>query len=219
QLRISREGLEPGVYHDKLVIDGGSAGSKEIPIQMQVAAVQQEIPIQPGDEWRYFKGQKEPPKAWNQLDFDDSDWLAGPSGIGYSNDIQYATTLNDMPHNYISFYARRTFQIVDPSSYANLTLGMVYDDGFVAYINGVEVVRSPSMGSPAVPSTFKTKAAKAHDEGLPETLFAIPLEGDLLKSGDNVLAIQVHNDYIGSGDCGMVPRLLAGRMVEKPANP
>ncbi len=219
RIQVNRDGLKPGDYRDKLMIDGGSAGRKEVPIGMEVPAVRQEALIRPGDEWRYFKGVQEPPKDWAQPDFDDTEWLKGSTGIGYSNDMPYATKLNDMPGNYVSFYTRCFFRIEDPSLYPSLTLGMVYDDGFVAYLNGVEIVRSPGMGSPAVPLNHKTTTAKEHDEEAPETLFMIPVKSGLLKQGTNVLAIQVHNSYIASGDCGMVPRLLAGRIIKDRTSP
>ena len=51
--------------------------------------------IRVGDTWRYFKGTEEPPATWNMLAFDDSGWLSGPTGIGYS-DGDDATILDDM---------------------------------------------------------------------------------------------------------------------------
>ncbi|MHC4295806.1 MAG: hypothetical protein ACYS7Y_00750, partial [Planctomycetota bacterium] len=49
--------------------------------------------ISVGDTWRYFKGTVEPPANWNDLGFDDSSWLLGPTGIGYSSDVSYPTVL------------------------------------------------------------------------------------------------------------------------------
>ncbi|MHC4302647.1 MAG: InlB B-repeat-containing protein, partial [Planctomycetota bacterium] len=51
------------------------------------------LPISAGDTWRYFKGTVEPPANWNDLGFDDSSWLLGPTGIGYSSDVSYPTVL------------------------------------------------------------------------------------------------------------------------------
>jgi len=42
--------------------------------------------IAEGDQWRYFKGNVEPPSNWNDLSFDDSEapgWLDGATPIGY----------------------------------------------------------------------------------------------------------------------------------------
>ena len=38
-----------------------------------------------GEEWLYFKGEEGIPEKWQFVDFDDSDWFVGKSGIGYGN--------------------------------------------------------------------------------------------------------------------------------------
>jgi len=48
------------------------------------------IVIKEGDEWHYFKGKYEPPDKWYYRDFDDSDWLKGPSGL----DMALVTTIH-----------------------------------------------------------------------------------------------------------------------------
>ena len=35
-----------------------------------------------GDEWVYRLGTSEPPSDWNTVEFDESGWLKGPTGIG-----------------------------------------------------------------------------------------------------------------------------------------
>jgi len=86
---------------------------------------------------------------------------------------------------------------------------MIYDDGFVAFINGREVVRSPGFGSPAVPLTHTLRSGSKHDDEEPETVFPLALPTGLLRAGENVLAIEVHNEYKKSSDACMIPRLVA----------
>ena len=43
----------------------------------------------------------------------------------------------------------------------------------------------------------------------PAESFPIPLRPDLLRKGTNVLAVEVHNVYIKSSDCALIPRLTA----------
>jgi len=59
------------------------------------------LPIVEGDVWTYFKGTVEPPPDWNTINFDDSSWDSGPTGIGYG-DGDDATVLSDMKGNYMS---------------------------------------------------------------------------------------------------------------------
>lgn len=56
--------------------------------------------------WNYLEGQTEIPINWNTIDFDDSDWSSGPSGIGYGIDDN-TTIIGTV----ISLYLRKIFQI------------------------------------------------------------------------------------------------------------
>ena len=38
-----------------------------------------------GDEWNYFLGTSNPPSDWLYPEFNDSEWLSGPSGFGYGD--------------------------------------------------------------------------------------------------------------------------------------
>jgi hypothetical protein len=168
-----------------------------------VAAAEEEI-IKPGDSWRYFKGTSAPAGNWRSLAFDDQKWLQGPGGIGYSSDIQYGSNLPDMANGYLSVFMRRKFTIADPAAVSSLKLGAIYDDGFVAYVNGVEIARSQNMVDPV---GFDTAARSAHDEQAPEEFFTYVKPG-MLQAGENVLAIEFHNTDLSSSDAGMIPRLI-----------
>ncbi|MFT5105640.1 MAG: hypothetical protein ACI9UA_001261, partial [Pseudoalteromonas tetraodonis] len=109
-------------------------------------AVANETPlINLGEDWSYLKGTAEPLASWKDPEFDSSLWDIGPSGFGYdrNGDNPQATDLNDMEDNYVSFYIRKEFT-VDPSGYDSIALSVDYDDGYVAYLNGVEINRSAS---------------------------------------------------------------------------
>ncbi len=41
--------------------------------------------IMPGDKWKFLKGIKDAPENWQDINFDDSGWFEGSSGIGYGN--------------------------------------------------------------------------------------------------------------------------------------
>ncbi|MDR4497433.1 MAG: hypothetical protein MRK02_05850 [Candidatus Scalindua sp.] len=125
-----------------------------------------------GDMWSYFKGTEDPPSTWNDIVFDDSNWLTGVSGFGFG-DSSYNTHLDDMQGNYKSLYVRKLFKIDNPSLIKMVILRVVCDGSFRAYINGVEVARS------------KTKLT----EQLDITGFAHEI-----RFGDNVLSVQVLTD-------------------------
>ena len=168
----------------------------------------QEEWVSVGDACRYFKGTTASSEHWDELGFDDSGWLQGTTGIGYSDDITYATALSDMRDNYVSFYTRIDFQVKNPDDVSSLELRIRYDDGFIAYINGREIARSANMRGASY--GHNRVVDDSHDEEQAEDVFSFTTLGTgLLRAGDNVLAIQVHNTTEASSDAGLVPRLIA----------
>ncbi len=168
-----------------------------------------------GATWKYFKGTQEPTPdtdgapttAWARADFNDDEWLVGPTGIGYG-DNDDATVLSDMRGNYHSVYLRRAFSVDDASDFENLILEIAYDDGFVAYLNGAEIARSASMEGTGTPPAFDQVSADNHEvtEGL--EYYNLSRFAALLQPGENVLAIEVHNRSLTSSDLSVLPRLL-----------
>ncbi|MFW6154488.1 MAG: Ig-like domain-containing protein [Planctomycetota bacterium] len=206
---VDRAGLEAGSYTGTITVNGGDAGSSQIAVTLEVPQTADRTLIEVGDTWHYRKGDTAPAAEWAEAGFDDSVWAEGLSGIGYSTDVDYATTLDDMRGNYTSFFARRTFNVDDPAAVMNLAMDIAYDDAFVAYLNGVEVARSASMGGQVgEPVAYDALSAGMHEELDPAESFAIAADG-LLTAGENVLAIQVVNVDLNSSDILMAPRLQA----------
>ncbi len=145
--------------------------------------------------WRYFKGTETPPSAWRTLEFDANaeGWLRGaqPMGRGVPG---LATNLSDMQQNnnqagYVSVFMRHEFEVADPSAFSNLILRTVYDDGFVAYLNGKEVARA---NVETLRPAHHVRATEYVDYPLWEE-FELDPSGEHLQAGTNVLAIQLHN--------------------------
>jgi CotH kinase protein/Lamin Tail Domain/Chitobiase/beta-hexosaminidase C-terminal domain/Secretion system C-terminal sorting domain/Divergent InlB B-repeat domain len=154
-----------------------------------------------GNIWRYTVFDYEPPANWNELTYDDTDWLAGSSGFGYGDGDD--TTFIDQT---ISAYIRKIFNITDLDNIMGAVLHVDYDDAFVAYLNGVEIARA-NIGEPGIPPAFDQTAADNHEAeiyqgGFPEIH---EVNSDFLQAGDNVLAIQVHNISATSSDLTMIP--------------
>jgi len=157
--------------------------------------------ISRGDVWKYFKGVVQPSSNWADITFDDSSWFSGATGIGYG-DGDDATILSDMQYNYLTIYARKMFNIDDVSLIEGLDFNIAYDDGFVAYLNGVEVAReSMPSGTPS----FDT-ASTGHEVGIP-SFYNLTSQVNNLVDGVNVLAVEVHNSDLGSSDLSFIPEL------------
>ncbi|MHC4556754.1 MAG: right-handed parallel beta-helix repeat-containing protein [Planctomycetota bacterium] len=156
------------------------------------------------ENWKFFRGSEppsDPPYAWKEADFNDLHWETGASGFGYGDDDD-ATTLDDMQGNYVAVYIRKEFSVSSLSADEIVELVVDYDDGFIAYLNGQEIERE-SM--PEGPATYQTTAS-SHEAGTPE-IFVLGTAGELLKEGDNLLAIEGHNISENSSDFSLIPAL------------
>lgn len=195
------EGITQNASHSITISDA------DVPDQQTISV------IGVGANWRYFKGYSHPGTGWNDVQFfEDSAWLEGPTGIGYG-DRDDATILSDMRYNYRTVYARKAFQLADPTWVTNMNLVMDYDDGFIAYINGEEVARAGISGIPHYDTT-----ASSHEAGSPVT-FDLSEHIGLLQWGTNVLAIEIHNRSISSSDLTMIPELVVSHADSNRNNP
>ena len=149
-----------------------------------------------------------PTLGWTLEDFDASEWEVAPSGFGYGDRLDLiGTVLDDMEDSYVAVYLRHTFEIDDLAAISSMAFNMDYDDGFVAYINGVEVARRNVEGTPPA---FNTLAGTNHESTGQFEAIAL-LDVDSLEEGENILAIQMHNTTHSSSDLHL--------RIEAVANP
>lgn len=164
----------------------------------------------PGDSWHYLKGTSEPPPTWKARVFDDSSWQLGPSGFGYG-ESENATVLSDMQGQYLTVYARHAFTIDHPEDVKTLLFGIDYDDGFVAYLNGTEILKQNVAGDPPA---FDTPALEHHGSSTgdgtrqPAERYDISALTPLLVAGRNIIAVEGHNSRVESTGFSLVPSLI-----------
>jgi hypothetical protein len=166
--------------------------------------------IRPGQIWQYLKGFNEPSEpmgAWRLPGFDDGRWeesISGFSTTAYNPEPGY---LWDYGSGYRTLYFRKTFQVREPESLAELVLRLDYDDAFVAYINGQEVVRRGVPGPSNEPVPVNAFSTNLHLRGPTEE---INLSGalPLLHSGENLLAVQLLGSGTNDYAVAFVPELL-----------
>jgi len=188
-----------------------------MPLTEESVQFEDRLVVDIGPGWTYFKGLQEPSPGpsseptltWTEEGFDDSSWLPGATGIGYGDDDD-ATVLEDMRGAYSSVYLRRRFTLSGPEELEGLLLGVSYDDGFIAYLNGVEVARSRTMENTGKPPVYDALAPGGHEASIGEELISLAPFAGAFHFGpeSNVLAIQVHNSTLSSSDLSMQPRLL-----------
>ncbi len=108
-------------------------------------------------------------------------------------------------------YLRVPFSVADPAALNSLTLRMMYDDGFVAYLNGEEVARRNAPSAPQWNSA--ATAAQSSDRALNSEEINISDHLQTLKAGENVLAIQGLNHGIDDGGFLIVPEMVEYRIL------
>ena len=174
-----------------------------------------ETVVMAGDSWFYTAGSASVPAGWKDPGFNTDGWNSGPGGIGYE-DGDDATIIAST----ISLYMRRDFEILDTSIILQAILHADYDDGFVAYLNGVEIARS-NIGQEGVPPAWDETALDNHEAlmyggGNPED-YLVPADvlGALLKNGTNTLAVEVHNRSETSSDLSAIFFFSVGLTVEE----
>ena len=162
--------------------------------------------INEGDSFRYEIPNENTDLNWMSTDFDDDEWSIGNSGFGYADgdDNTYIAA------GTLAVFLRKSFTIEDVSEINSLVLDVDYDDGFVAYINGIEIARANINGTPPLHNTTTQidHEAQMYSGGNPDR-FLIENYENILINGENIFSIQVHNISNNSSDMTIIPFLSA----------
>ena len=144
-------------------------------------------------------------------------WIPGTIGVGYeaspNSGTSYATLLglelrSRMQNRSTTAYIRIPFSADRKAleSARALFLELKYDDGFVAYLNGVRVASSNAPGQLTASSAASSN--NSDTRALEFEQFDLSSFIPLLNEGANMLAIHGLNDGAGSSDFLILPRLV-----------
>lgn len=133
--------------------------------------------------------------SWFLPSFDDGLWKTGPQpfGFGYPT-LAFGTDLTtEMKERTPGLFLRNKFQVTaaDAAGGEQLKLVISYNDGFIAFLNGVEVARR-NMGNPGM-FVYRDQIAFNHRAAASEETISLGPARDFLVAGENILSIQVHN--------------------------
>ncbi len=160
---------------------GGGNGSAVIPM---------------GSAWKYLDNGSNQGSAWRALGFDDSSWKSGAGQLGYGDGDE--TTVVSYGGNssskYITTYFRKNFNVSDASSVSALGLKLIRDDGVVVYLNGTEIFRNNMPTGTISSSTLASTGVEDDD------ILSSSISKSLLVSGNNVLAVEIHQADAASSD-------------------
>ncbi len=105
-----------------------------------------------------------------------------------------------------SCYLRYPFN--NPGGLTSLALPIRYDDGFVAYLNGTEVVRRNAPTGTPIHTSIAASDRPATLANTPEWIDLTPFLGNLVAGAGNILAIHGLNQAASNGDFLIKPELV-----------
>ncbi|MEZ6120758.1 MAG: CotH kinase family protein [Pirellulaceae bacterium] len=114
---------------------------------------------------------------------------AAPADVSHLLDMDTAEQLRIDMQQQSSALLRIPFSVAVQDPFDRLKLNVQFPDGFVAYLNGTEVARAGVSGTPGFDSL--ATQVRSGSEQLQATTWDISERRDLLRTGDNVLALQV----------------------------
>lgn len=155
-----------------------------------------------GGLWRYYSKNNysaAPPDVaslnWTADTYNDAtDWT---NTANNTNAFGYNETGVNSPAqtNRRTYYLRRDINITNPLQYSSITLTAKYDDGFIIYVNGVEVARA---NMPAGAAPYATNPSSGREFGDGDFVLNIPASN--FSNGNNQIAVALYNRSGESGN-------------------
>jgi hypothetical protein len=148
--------------------------------------------------------------------------VGSPGGVGYERSSGYQNYIGldvqeEMYNKNTSCYIRIPFEVNgdDLAGSDNMTLKIRYDDGFVAYLNGIEIAERNFTGTPewnSSASVQNTDSAAVVFENFNVSSFL-----NALRSGENILAIHGLNQRTTSSDFLISAEVVVAKSVSVDA--
>lgn len=150
-------------------------------------------------DWKYWDLSGMPATNWYSSSYNDGNWKNGPAPLGYKtsdSSVSFGTTVGyggNTQNVYPTSYFRKTFQVEKAADITTATLTVFVDDGAAVYLNGTELGR---YNMPAGELSFNTYSTTYNNGEYAS--FDVPVS--LLKEGDNLVAVEVHQTNATSSD-------------------
>jgi len=149
--------------------------------------------------WKYLDNGSNQGTAWRSTAFNDSTWKSGNAELGYGDggEATIVSYGSNTSNRYLTTYFRKAFSVSAPNTYSTFTLGLLRDDGAVVYLNGVEVART---NMPTGTIGYRTLASTAVSGTNESAFYTFTLNPSSFATGNNVLAVEVHQSAANSSD-------------------
>lgn len=150
----------------------------------------------------YWLGNVAAADGWKETDFDDSRWSKSnmPAVIGYGWPVppkDCTVVVTKCP----SLFLRIKFNVDNVWDWGDMSFLADYDDGYIAYLNGQEIVRV-NLGRRGTSVAFNQVTDRSHESHIYRRYEASvdgyyidsALVRSLIRAGENIFAVEVHND-------------------------
>jgi hypothetical protein len=167
-----------------------------------------ESAILPSDLFNYLEPSAETPGNWYTPAYNADSWPQGTGGFGYGDGDDNTVT----DPSSVAVYIRRYFDLPDTSAIESAVLHVDYDDGFIAYLNGVEIARSHIDGTPPWDGFASGDHEALMWQGMDPEQFNLDMSQirDTWIEGSNLFAVEAHNINLTSSDLSLIPFLSFG---------
>lgn len=151
-----------------------------------------------GSTWKYLAAAAAAPASWTTTLFNDAAWPSANGELGYGDADETTcipsggggTVCVPTGTKVITSYFRKSITIASPLSYTGFRFKVERDDGYVLYVNGVEVNRNNMPGGAIVHGTLAS--ADVNDAII---TFTVP--NTTFVAGANTIAVEVHQRSAG----------------------
>jgi hypothetical protein len=181
------------------------------------------------NDWRYYFFSLDGVN-WQTNTYDDTTWSGHGPGLLWADSNGFNPAVpqerTQLPINpsttypYITYYFRTHFNFTNALAGVTLIFSNYVDDGAVFYLNGVEMNRlylpTPAFNSTLANNFYCKVPSPGGDATCP---YVFSVGSDNLRSGDNVVAVEVHNFSATSHDVVFGQALLYIAPIPPPPTP
>ena len=150
-----------------------------------------------GDLWYYRDSGVSPGPTWIDSDYDHGEWYNGYAPLGFGDDFQVTEIEGgEDGARHITTWFRAEFELKHTSIQSG-EIGLTVDDGAIVWINGAEALRVNLPEGEITNETYALTAASGETE---YTMYTYTFDADLLVTGENTVAVEVHQATADSSD-------------------
>jgi hypothetical protein len=154
------------------------------------------------NSWRFYTN-GDLGAGWTNNSFPDGAWPQGQGLLAVPHPVRGTNVFPEPVRTIllsnginVTYYFRAHFDVAPDVTYSTLQFRHIIDDGAIFYLNGSEL--APRFNMNSGPVTFSTLA----NAGVADAAYVGPVSvpASLLRVGDNVFAVEVHQNNTNSPD-------------------